>query len=371
MRSSHVRWLTHAVLGAGLAWLGVTPALAQTTATDPATIQSCQYTTDSTHSYPFCITGQATPITVPSNGAVNYQFSYPGNNSDITFTAQLPDVNPTNATAIGFNVFDTTQQSSNPPAPVETATVLTDQLNSDPHSVQFNYSSGTAGPVTVQLFNYTPQATTVSLNDSGLTLGSANQAPSVTAVTLQLISGAKPAPVAAGAPAGPGQSTPAAPANPNGNPTTIASCQYTTDTTHSYPFCSTGQFTNVTVPSNGTVSYKLNYPGDNSTLTVTAQIPGADPTNGTAMGFNVYDNTAQANNPPSPVETATIQSNELNSDPHSIQFNYSSGTAGPVTLQLFNYTSKPQVISFNDSGLTVAGSATAPPSTTAVTLQLS
>jgi hypothetical protein len=373
-----VRLLANLLLGsslgvASLAWPAVPSALAQSAGTAPAAIPSCQYTTDTTHSFPFCSTGQMADVTVSPNSAVSYQFTYPGNNSNITVTAQLPGVDPTTATAVGFNVFDSTVQSSNPPAHVETATIQSNQLNSDPHSLQFNYSSGTAGPVTLQLFNYTPKSTVISLNDSGLVIGASNTAPAVTPVTLQLVSGATPttggAPAAS--PSAPTSAAPtnAAPTNAGGNPTSIPSCQYTTDTTHSFAFCSTGQMASVTVPANGTVNYRFTYPGDNSNITVTAQIPSADPTNATAMGFNVFDSTLQASNPPSPVETATVLSNQLNSDPHMLQFNYSSGTAGPVTLQLFNYTAKPAVISLNDSGLVIGSSNTAA-NVTPVTLQL-
>jgi hypothetical protein len=86
------------------------------------------------------------------------------------------------------------------------------------------------------------------------------------------------------------------------------------------------------------------------------------------MGFNVYDTNSKAT-PPVPVEVATIPSNELGTDPHSLQFNYSSGTSGPVTIQLFNYTPNTVMFSMSQSGLMVNtsnGSTTSP-----VTLQLS
>jgi hypothetical protein len=366
MRHSLIRSLLGACVGAGgLLLMAGLPAAA---AGLPQTIPSCQYTSDSTHALPYCSTGQTTSLALPTNSTATYAFNYPGDNSDITFTATLNPIDPTSATAVGFNVFDTTSKAS-PPPPVEVATIASDGMSSDPHSMQFNYSSGTSGPVTLQLFNYSPNTVTFSLSDSGLQL-STGSGTVTTPVTLQLGSapaggGSTPSTPASGAPA----AAAAAPSKASsGQPATIPSCQYTSDSTHSYPFCSTGQTTAVTLASNATVTYKFNYPGDNSNITFTATISPVDPTAAGAVGFNVFDTASKAT-PPIPVEVATIASNQLNSDPHSMQFNYSSGNAGPVMLQLFNYTANPVTFNISDSGLvlnTGSGSATTP-----VTLQVS
>ncbi|HLY64003.1 MAG TPA: hypothetical protein VKU60_00595, partial [Chloroflexota bacterium] len=253
-------------LAAGSPALAQTASPAQTSGTAPATIASCQYTSDTVHSYSYCSTGQSATITVPPSGNVVYTFNYPGDNSNITFTASVTPIDPTTASAIGVNVFDNTKPST-PPTPAEIVTIQTNELNSDPHMMQFNYSSGTAGPVTLQLFNYSSGTVTFSLNDSGLVFQTGSGA-AVTPVTLQLKSGATSAPagsapVSPGASPAPGQPT----AQASGDPSSIQSCQYTSDQFHSYPFCSTGQFTPVNVPANGSVVYKFNYPGDNSDIT--------------------------------------------------------------------------------------------------------
>jgi hypothetical protein len=355
-----VRFLV-AVAVASMALLTAgTAALAQTA---PATIPSCQYTTDSTHALPFCSTGQVSNVVVASNSTVSYKFNYPGDSSTITFTATANPIDPSVASAIGVNVYDTASAAT-PPVPVEIATTLSNQANSDPHQMQFNYSSGTSGPVTLQLFNYSPNPVTFALNDSGL-VASSSAGSVTTPVTLELASGAAPAAPAPSTPAAAPQPS-RAPAAGGTNPATIPSCQYTTDSTHALPFCSTGQVANITVPSNGSVLYTFGYPGDNSNITFTATINPIDPAAPTSVGFNVFDTTSQAK-PPVPVEVVTIESNQANSDPHQMQFNYSSGTQGTVTLQLFNYLSSPVTFALSDSGLvssTSAGSTTTP-----VTLQ--
>ena len=363
MRRLPLRTLLAAGLCAGSLLLPAS-ALAQTSAT-PASIPSCQYATDNTHSLPFCGTGQTSAVTVGQNATVTYSFNYPGDNSNITFTATLSSVDATTTTAAGFNVFDTASKA-NPPVPVEIATLASNGVSTDPHTMQFNYSSGQPGPVTLQLFNYTGGSLTFNISDSGFVLNT-GQGTQTTPVNLTLgptpSSTSLAAPTASSAPA-PAPAAPAVPAaKPStGTPATIASCQYTTDTTHSFPFCSTGQTTSVTVASNANVTYKFSYPGDNSNITFTSNITPVDSTATAAVGFNVFDTTTN-NKPPTPVEVATIASNELNSDPHMLQFNYSSGTLGQVTVQLFNYTPNTVTFSLSDSGFIAnasAGSVTTP-----------
>lgn len=340
-------------------------------ATAPASIPSCLFTSDSTHSLPFCSTGQTSNVVVASNGVVTYQFNYPGDNSNITFWASVSPIDPIVAPNIGVNIFDTNTTPASG-TPVETATTLSNQANSDPKQMQFNYSSATNGPVTLQFFNGSPNAVTFAMNDSGLVVNTGNGA-TTTPVTLQLVSGATPGAAVPAAPVAPVASVPgsqpvAAPAQgATGKPATIPSCQYTTDNTHPLPFCSTGQVSTIVVPAGSSINYKLNYPGDNSNITFTSSLNPIDPTVASAVGVNVYDTTSQAQ-PPMPVEVATTLTNQANSDPKQMQFNYSSGTAGLVTLQLFNYSPNAVTFSFNDSGLVVNSSSGLV--TTPVTLQL-
>lgn len=371
-RASNIRLL----VAAGLVSSGLVlapGALAQA-AGNPATIASCQYTSDNTHPLAFCSTGQTANISVPANASVSYKFDYPGDNSNLTVWASVNPMDPLTASAVGVNVFDNAKPAT-PPVPVETVTTQTNQANSDPHQMQFNYSAGPAGPVTLQFFNGTSNSVTFSMNDSGLVTNSSSG--SVTnPVVLYLLSApgsvpaASPASPAAPAAAAPAAAAPAAPAvaGAPGKPSTIASCQYISDNTHPLPFCSTGQVANVTVPPSGSVNYQFAYPGDNSNITFTSTVNPIDPMVASAIGVNVYDANSSKLQPPAPVEIVTTLTNQANNDPHQMQFNYSSGTAGPVTLQLFNYSQNAVTFGLNDSGLVVStgnGSTTTP-----VTLQL-
>ena len=103
------------------------------------------------------------PATTSCNGAQLFTLNYPGDNTNVTIDAQLSGsgLNPINSAAVGFNVWD----STNTVAPIETANLLTNQKNSMPGMLEFNYSSGTAGLVTIELFNWAqvPVSGTVSV----------------------------------------------------------------------------------------------------------------------------------------------------------------------------------------------------------------
>src|SRR5581483_10920895 len=105
-----------ASLAAGLAAASVlvsaAGALAQVAATPtaPASIPSCQFTSDTFHPLQFCSSGQTYPIPVPSGGTVTYSFNYPGDNSVVTFFASIDNVSSITASAIGVNVYDTTRK---------------------------------------------------------------------------------------------------------------------------------------------------------------------------------------------------------------------------------------------------------------------
>ncbi|HLG72007.1 MAG TPA: hypothetical protein VK009_16435 [Chloroflexota bacterium] len=348
------------------------PASSAPTGSPPGSIPSCQFTSDNTHPLPYCSTGQTSSIPVASQQIVTYSFNYPGDNSNITFWASVDPINPTVASAIGVNVFDTTSKAT-PPPPVEIVTTLSNQANRDPHQMQWNYSSGTSGPVTLQFFNYSPNTVTFTMNDSGMVLNSGSTTTtSPLTLTLGSTPSANPAPGSSPAaiPAPPGGSAAPAPApaqGANGDPSTITSCQFTSDNTHPLPFCSTGQTSNITVPAGGTVTYKFNYPGDNSNVTFFANVDQVNSIDASAIGVNVFDTTSKAT-PPPPVEVVTTLSNQANRDPHQMQWNYSSGTSGPVTLQFFNYSPNPVTFAFNDSGMVLStGSST---TTTPMTLSL-
>lgn len=131
-------------------------------------------------------TGQTMTFDVPSspNGfSQTWTLNYPGDNSNLTVDAELGGFDPSFASAIGFNVFDSQHQA----APLEVATTQSNMKNLDPHGIEFVYSAGTPGTVIVQYYSYAPAAVTMTLTQSGFIQNApgAGNAPAVTSVTLQ------------------------------------------------------------------------------------------------------------------------------------------------------------------------------------------
>jgi hypothetical protein len=180
------------VLGALIGGLAVAaPAVTPALAAGPASVA----------------TGQTMTFDVPSspNGfSQTWTLNYPGDNSNLTVDAELGGYDPSFASAIGFNVFDSQHQS----APVEIATTQSNMKTNDPKGIEFNYSSGSAGPVSitndphgiefvyssgtpgtviVQFWSYAPAALTMTLTQSGFIQSNpgAGNAPAITPVTLQ------------------------------------------------------------------------------------------------------------------------------------------------------------------------------------------
>jgi hypothetical protein len=105
-----------------------------------------------------------------------------------------------------------------------------------------------------------------------------------------------------------------------------------------------GQSTAINLPAGTSTCdtsqlFDINYPGGGSTVTIDAQIDGLTPSNSGAAGFNVWDSTHVA--PAAPAGTATTLTNQKNSVPGSIELIYSSGVAGRVTIELYNWTQTP------------------------------
>ena len=294
-------------------------------------------------------TGQTTNFKVPSspNGfSQSWSFKYPGDNSNLTVDAELNGYDPSFATAVGFNVFDSLHQTT----PVETATTQTNMKTNDAKGIEFNYSSGTAGAVTIQFFSYAPIPLSVGLTQGGLVSSNTGSGSVTTPITLQAPGApaapttAAPAPTAPGAPAAP----PAAPAGAG---------------------LATGQTATFNVPAspNGfNKTWTFNYPGDNSNIIFDSEIGGYDPSFATAIGYNVFDSQHQA----APLEIATTQTNQKQNDAHGIEFVYSAGTPGTVSIQFFSYAPTALNMTLTQSGLIGAnpGTASAAP-ITPVTLQ--
>ena len=118
------------------------------------------------------------PAGTPSQGTVQtFTFSYPGDGSGVLIDARISGLDAPNYSAAGFNVYD----EENVNAPMETATTLTNQKDSVPGSIEFGYSSGHAGMVTVQFFNWSQEPLTLSLTPVSLPNGSSLQVVSASA----------------------------------------------------------------------------------------------------------------------------------------------------------------------------------------------
>jgi hypothetical protein len=100
--------------------------------------------------------GQSIQVNLPAGTATcdtsqTFKFRYPGDNSTVTIDAQLDGLNPSDAGNAGLHLWDSTSAS----APVITATPLTNQKNSHLGSIELTYQRPIAGPVTIELYNWT------------------------------------------------------------------------------------------------------------------------------------------------------------------------------------------------------------------------
>lgn len=276
-------------------------------------------------------TGQTTTFKVPSspNGFSQvWSFNYPGDNSNLTVDAELGGYDPSFASAIGFNVFDSQHQGT----PLETATTQSNQKTNDPQGIEFNYSSGTPGPVSVQFFSYAPTPLTVSMTQGGLVSNNSGSGSTQTPISLEP-QGTPPVAVTSGpaAPAPPPTSAAQAPASGGSG---LASGQ-------------TATFNVPASPNGFTKSWTFSYPGDNSSIIFDSEIGGYDPSFATAVGYNVYDSQHQG----TPLEIATTQSNQKTNDPKGIEFVYSSGLPATVTVQFFSYAPAGLNVTLTQGGL--------------------
>ncbi len=280
--------------------------------------------------------GQAMTFDVPASPGgwyASWSFAYSGDGSAITFDAELEGWDASYAGAAGFNVLD----SQHPVSPLWIATTKTSQRPNDPRGIEFNYSSGTAGSVTVQFFSFVPKPLSVSITQGGLISTAGAQNP----ITVQLL----------GAPSGSTATVPSSP--PPGPPSPSAAAAAS-----SQLVVPTGQQGHLTAPANVGVAqaWTFYYPGDESNVTFDAELGGLDALQAPGVGFNIFD--VQHQSPP--VFTATLQSAQRRGDPNGLEFNYSSGFAGTVTLQFFNYGSNPIDLTLSQTGLTAPGGANVP-----------
>jgi hypothetical protein len=95
-------------------------------------------------------------------------FVYPGDNSVVTFDAQIDGLNPGNAQNAGFNVYD----AENGSTAVQTVTPANNAKNQVPGSVEFSYQSSTARTVAIQFFNWNQVPATMTITPVALPQGS-------------------------------------------------------------------------------------------------------------------------------------------------------------------------------------------------------
>jgi hypothetical protein len=96
--------------------------------------------------------------------------------------------------------------------------------------------------------------------------------------------------------------------------------------------------------------FRMSYPGGSAPVLINARIDGLDSTLMDAAGFDVYDDENGTN----VVEHVTLARNEFNSDPHLMQFAYSSAKAQTVTVQFFNWSKAPLTLAVMPMQLPVA-----------------
>jgi hypothetical protein len=223
-----------------------------------------------------------------------YTINYPGNGSSGLLTVGYSPLDNSLDAAVGVNVW-------------QGATLLT-TANGDNSAVgasSVSFSSATAGPVLIQLYNYN------------------NGAPMYFQLSL---TGVTQAPAAAPAPA-PAAAAPApAPAPPQAAPPAAASGN---GTSASSPIA-------LSEPVNGVIQgssagsyqyYSATYPGDSSTRTVTFSFAPSGPDAANALFVNVY----QAGNlivSGQGTSTSTIG---------VLTVSYDSASASPILIQVANY----------------------------------
>ncbi|MGH2460745.1 MAG: hypothetical protein ACRDIY_17965 [Chloroflexota bacterium] len=229
-------------------------------------------------------------LTGSANGAFAfYTFNYPGHDTTGTITLNVTptDSNTTNAAGVILYQNGVTLKTMN-------------ALGSTSGSNFGMFSSPNAGPVLVQVYNYLPgQAASYNFTITGVT--------------------------AAATPMSPSTVTPASVAAPVATSSTRNGGS-TAETAVPLP-ASVGASGTLTGSGNGTFAfYTFDYPGNGTTGTVTLDVTPNDPNLTNAVGINLYQNGA------------TLKSlNALGTTSGVNSTTFSSATAGPVLVQVYNY----------------------------------
>jgi hypothetical protein len=247
----------------------------------------------------FHLAGTATG-TITGSGAGSFQyytFNYPGDGSTGTLTISITPNDPVTEAVLGANLY----QSGSTLASLNA-------VGTNPGVNAVTFSSTTAGPVLVQVYNYS-SGTPVNFQ---LQLSGVNQST--------------PTPV-------PPTETPI-PAF--ATPTQISSST-TGDGSPGNPFAFNGRATGQLVGNSAGsfVYYTMPYAGDGSvqTLTFTFSPPGRNV--GNAVVVSVFQNGTQL--------TSVQATQNLGNPPGVVPVSFSSTVAGPVLIQLGNYNPMPTI----------------------------
>jgi len=269
--------LRHAIVAVGAASLLALPAVASAATLTPSS--------GGTQANPTPLSGTVEGhLAGNTGGAYDYfQFMYPGDSTPVTLNLTSNDATPLNTGAAGLNVY----QNGN---------LLTTSSASGPFADDAIFTSSTAGPVVVQVFNYDP---TSSIN---FTLSSS------------------------GLPAQPAATTTTAPSTATA-PTTGSTGSSTTTGASSHTLALNGgsETGHLAANSGGAfATYTLTYPGDGSAETLTLTTDDATPLATSAAGINVYQN-------------GVLLTTSSQSGPFAATAIFTSNTGGPVVVQVFNY----------------------------------
>lgn len=229
-------------------------------------------------------------LTGSANGSFAfYTFDYPGKETTGTITLNVTPTDSNTTNAVGVNLYQ------------NGATLKTmNALGSTSGSNFGIFSSPTAGPMLVQVYNYLPgQAASYNFTITGVTAPAAAMSPSTVS----------PASVTGSV---------ATPSTRNGGSTAA--------TAVSLP-ASVGASGTLTGSGNGTFAfYTFNYPGNGTTGTITLDVTPNDSNLTNAVGVNLYQNGG------------TLKSmNALGTTSGTNSTTFSSATAGPILVQVYNY----------------------------------
>jgi hypothetical protein len=294
-----MRWLLR-LLAALLLVLGATtPTLAATPdGTSPATA----------FPLPSSLTTSGSLVGASTGAWVYYSFNYPGNGTLGAVTISVTPSDRGTSNAAGVNLYQNNAQGNTTPL------LSINAVGAIPGTNSATFSSAAAGPILVQVYNYLPNhSTRYTVAITGLPY----QGPTAPSA-LAPASGPTPAPTAV---SGPGLT----PATAGHLPSSLsASGTITGSGGGSYQY------------------YTFTYPGSGQTGIVNLTVSPGDPLTSNAVGINLYQGSSRL-----------ASMNAVGPSPGVNSATFSSATAGPVLVQVYNFRpNQPATYSFTITGLT-------------------